>query len=836
MPYTSLHSGWTVSTVSGPVPHGIAGTGFPATVPGCVHTDLLAAGLIADPFDGSNEVDQQWIGDTDWRFESTFDWADDGSDRHDLVAAGLDTIATIEINGAVVGHTENQHRSYRFDIAKALVPGRNGISVEFAAPVPAAIRRSEQHGPRPHANHHPYNAIRKMACNFGWDWGIDVATSGIWRTIGIESWSEVRIASVRPLVGFDGSTGVLTAHIELEQAVPGSGLATEITVTVGARQETTVTDTTGATVQVLIPEVDRWWPIGHGKQPLYEVAVAAGPVTGGGARVSGPSTWTGRVGFRTVDLDVEPDAGGTPFEIRVNGELVQVRGANWIPDHAFLTDIDADRYGRRIADAVEANMNLLRVWGGGIYESEEFYARCDELGVLVWQDFLFACAAYSEEDWLAVEVEAEARQAIIRLSGHPSLVIWNGNNENIWGYVEWGWRPLLAGRTWGNGYYRELLPNLLAELDPTRPYSPGSPYSFTEYLHPNDQNNGTVHIWDVWNEVDYSGYREDTPRFVAEFGFQGPPAWSTLSRVVRDEPLDPYGVDMLVHQKADEGNLKLERGLRGHLPKPRTIEEWHYATQLNQANAIRFGIEHFRSLAPYNTGSVVWQLNDNWPVISWAAVDFDEHRKPLWYALRAANRPRLATIQPRDGRLSLILLNDTPQLWTGSITVTRQAFDGTVLAGEELTGIVAERGVATIGLSAALSTAERLSGELLIASFGDASFARATWNYAEIVDQELDIDPITATASRIDTGYRVSVSARSYVRDIVLQVDRIDPRATVDDSLVTLLAGETAHFRVTSSVAGDPAEYLQALVLRHANGLLGPATVQRAVGHTPLSG
>ena len=184
----------------------------------------------------------------------------------------------------------------------------------------------------------------------------------------------------------------------------------------------------------------------------------------------------------------------------MNGERILIRGANWIPDHAFLTEIDADRYARRLADAVEANMNLLRVWGGGIYESADFYRRCDELGLLVWQDFLFACAAYAEEPWLAAEVEAEARQAITRLSAHPSLVLWNGNNENLWGYVEWDWRPRLAGRTWGDGYYRRLLPALLAELDPTRPYSPGSPFSFADYLHPNDERHGTMHIWDVWNQ------------------------------------------------------------------------------------------------------------------------------------------------------------------------------------------------------------------------------------------------------------------------------------------------------------------------------------------------
>jgi beta-mannosidase len=821
MSYRSLHSGWTVRAVSGPIPAAISGIAIPASVPGCVHTDLLAAGLIEDPFDGANETDQQWIGDTTWRFETAFEWTDDGAARHDLVGAGLDTIATIEVNGVVVGRTQNQHRSYRFDIGGALRGGRNTIAVEFAAPVPTAVARSIEHGPRPHANHHPYNAIRKMACNFGWDWGIDVATSGIWKAIGIESWSGVRIASVRPLVGIDGETGVLTAHVELEGAAIGD--RTEITVTVAGQQETVVTDTTSGTVVLQVPEVDRWWPIGHGRQPLYEVSVSAADVASEPASREEASTWRGRVGFRTVELDVDPDDGGTPFEIRVNGATVQVRGANWIPDHAFLTDIDADRYRRRIADAIEANMNLLRVWGGGIYESEEFYARCDELGVLVWQDFLFACAAYAEEDWLATEVEAEAIQAITRLSAHPALVIWNGNNENLWGYVQWGWRPLLAGRSWGNGYYRELFPSLLAELDPTRAYSPGSPFSFTDYLHPNDENNGTMHVWDVWNGRDYTGYRAYTPRFVAEFGFQGPPAWSTLTRVVHDERLDPYGPDMLVHQKADDGNLKLERGLHGHLPVPATIEDWHFATQLNQAMAVRFGIEHFRSLAPHNTGSIVWQLNDNWPVISWAAVDFDEHRKPLWYALRSAYRPRLATIQPRDGGLALILLNDTPDRWAGRITVSRVAFDGTVLATEDVRGAAAERGALTLPLPAELSTPGRVSSEVLVADFGDAAFARAIWNFAEVVDQDLDPGPITATATRADTGYRVSVTARSYVRALTLQIDRVDPLATVDDALVTLLPGETARFRITSTVQVDPAAFLQPLVLRHANGLLSPA-------------
>ena len=815
MKYSPLCDGWSVTAVSGLAPAEIGGKRVLATVPGVVHTDLLRAGLIAAPFDGDNEAAQQWIGSTVWRYETQFDWDDDGSTRHDLLAEGLDTVATIELNGVVVGHAENQHRSHRFDVHGVLVRGRNTLAITFEAPVDAAEARSTENGELPHANHHAYNALRKMACNFGWDWGIDVATSGIWKPIGIQSWSGARIASVRPLVGVDGSDGVLAAHVELDREA-GIGERVELTVEVGDVTESVVIDAgeTYGVVRVRVPDARLWWPIGHGEQPLYDVTVLS---------ASGPATdeWSGRVGFRTVELDTAPDDAGTPFVLVVNGEPVQIRGANWIPDHAFLTEIDRDRYARRITDAVDANMNLLRVWGGGIYESDEFYAECDERGVLVWQDFLFACAAYAEEDWLAVEVEAEAREAITRLSAHASLVIWNGNNENIWGYVEWGWRPRLGGRTWGNGYYRQLLPGLMAELDPTRPYSPGSPYSFSEYIHPNDQHNGTMHIWDVWNQRDYTEYREYTPRFVSEFGFQGPPAWSTLVDVVHDEPLDPYGPEMLVHQKAADGNLKLEHGLAGHLPEPLSIEDWHWATQLNQAHALRFGIEHFRSLAPQNTGTIVWQLNDNWPVVSWAAVDFDGHRKPLWYALRDAYRPRLATIQPRDGGLALILLNDEPSAWSGSVRIRRLAFDGSVLAAETTDAAVGARSAITVALSDDIATARAASAELIVADVGNepSGFARAIWNFLDVVDQRLDPAAVDAQATRVDGGYRVTVAARSYVRDVTLQVDRVDPRATVNDALVTLLPAESARFDVASGKDVDPKAFVTPLAVRCANDL-----------------
>jgi beta-mannosidase len=808
---------WTVSAVSGPVPLEVAGRTIAAAVPGCVHTDLQSAGLVEDPFDGDNEAAQQWIGDTEWRYECAFTWHDDGSARHEIVAEGLDTLATVEVNGSTVGTTQNQHRSYRFELGDAVRDGVNLLTITFEAPVPAAMKRSEEYGLLPHVNHHPYNSVRKMAANFGWDWGIDVATSGIWKPIRIESWSGVRIAAVRPLVDVEGTTGILNAHLELEWA--GTADA-DATVTVGRleRRLTVANGQRSALVSVRVPDAALWWPVGHGDQALYDTTVSV--ATAG--EIHPADVWAGRVGFRTVTLDTAADDEGAPFVLSVNGEPIVVRGANWIPDHAFVTEVDHARYARRIADAVDANMNLLRVWGGGLYESDDFYAECDERGVLVWQDFLFACAAYAEEQWLAKEVVAEAREAITRLSAHPSLVVWNGCNENIWGYAEWGWRAKLAGRTWGNGYYRELFPALLSELDPTRPYSPGSPYSFSEYLHPNDQNNGTMHIWDVWNQRDFTVYRDYSPRFVSEFGFQGPPAWSTLTRVVHDQPLDPYGHEMLVHQKAVDGNLKLERGLTGHLPAPATIEDWHWSTQLNQAHAVRFGIEHFRSLTPRNMGTIVWQLNDNWPVVSWAAVDFDEHRKPLWYALRDAYRPRLATIQPREDALAVVLANDDPTEWSGSALVQRLRFDGEVLAEFTVDLQVGSRSAVSTQLPLEVSAFGDVRSELIAIKFPAGSgFATAVWNGVEPVEQRLSAEAFEVGASRTDDGYLVVVTAAAYTRDIFLQVDRVDSAATVDLGLVTLLPGQSVEFNVRTSVDVDPLAFTRAPVLRTVNDLVG---------------
>nr|WP_258545036.1 hypothetical protein [Micromonospora provocatoris] len=441
------------------------------------------------------------------------------------------------------------------------------------------------------------------------------------------------------------------------------------------------------------------------------------------------------------------------------------------------------------------------------------------MGLLVQQDFLFACAAYPEEEPFRTEVEAEAREQVARLAGRPSLVLWTGNNENIWGWHDWDWQKPLAGRTWGRGYYLELLPGIVGELDPTVPYWPGSPWSGSEDVHPNDPAHGTTHIWDVWNTDDYTRYRDYVPRFVAEFGYQAPPAYATLRRALSDDPLAHDSPGMAHHQKAADGDRKLRRGLDAHLPPPADFDDWHYLTQLNQARAIQLGVEHFRSHRPVCAGTVVWQLNDCWPVTSWSAIDGDGRRKPLWYALRRAYADRLLTVQPRDGGPALVAVNDTADAWSGPASVTRLTVTGEPRAKTSVDLDVPAYSSVVVALPADLARPDDGRAELLVADAGD-TVDRALWFFAEDRDVRWPAARWDATAEPADGGVRVRVTARTVLRDLTLFPDRLDPAAQVDRALVTLLPGESATFTVHAPGPLDADALTRRPVLRCVNDLI----------------
>ncbi|ULR54101.1 glycoside hydrolase family 2 protein [Streptomyces deccanensis] len=772
---TPLTEGWILRHERGPLA---------AVVPGCVHTDLLAAGLIPDPFLGRNEDEVAWVGRREWTYEVELPGgAAGGHDQTDLVFDGLDTAAEIRLDGRLLGSVRNMHRSYRFDIT-----GTSGLlSVRFASAYAEAEAVRRRLGDRPNAYPEPFQFIRKMACSFGWDWGPTLVTAGIWRPVRLERWSTARIARVRPLVTVEGTTGRVELLVDVERAAVEAGLRLQARVA-GVTAAAEVEGTSG-TVRLEVPGVELWWPRGYGEQPLYEVELT---LYGEGDALD---VWRRRVGFRTVELDRGADEHGTGFTLAVNGERLFARGVNWIPDDVFPSRVTRERYRERLRQAAGAGVDLVRIWGGGIYESEDFYDVCDELGLLVWQDFPFACAAYPEEQPLRGEVEAEARENVVRLMPHPSLVLWNGNNENLWGFRDWGWEERLAGESWGEGYYLGLLPRVVAELDPTRPYTAGSPWSGSWDRHPNDPAHGTHHSWEVWNREDYAEYRANVPRFVAEFGWQAPPAYATLRRALPGEELAPDSPGMLHHQKAEDGNGKLERGLARHFVVPDgDFDRWHYLTQVNQARAIAAGIEHWRSHWPVCAGTVVWQLNDCWPVTSWAAVDGDGREKPLYHELRRLYADRLLTLQVRREGLVLAVVNQAGEPWVpGGLRLRRMSVEGVVVAEVAVEVSAGARTVAEVRVPREV---EPVGAKEFLVADGRDGMGPLRAVYFPVSDREVPY-PVPEFEVEVGPG-AVTVTARTLVRDLLLQADRLGPAARADTGLVTLLPGE----RVTIGVDG----------------------------------
>ncbi|NKI42164.1 glycoside hydrolase family 2 protein [Streptomyces physcomitrii] len=792
---TPLTDGWTLRHES---------AALPARVPGCVHTDLLAAGLIPDPFLGRDEEEVAWVGRSDWRYELALGRPRTRHERTDLVFEGLDTVAEIRLGGRLLGRTRNMHRSHRFDLTAHLAAagdtageGDPALSVEFTSAQTAAEAERARLGDRPSAYPEPFPYLRKMACSFGWDWGPTLVTAGIWRPVRLEHWSTARLRRVRPEIGVTGigsgePTGQVTVHLDVERtgAAPLSAV-----VRLAGHSVRADVDGDSARLEIEVPGPDLWWPRGQGAQRLYHLDVTLHDAEGRAL-----DTWSRRIGFRTVRLDTTPDTYGSAFTLVVNGRPLFARGVNWIPDDVFPSRISPERYRTRLRQAAAAGVDLVRVWGGGLYESEDFYQACDELGLMVWQDFPFACAAYPEEEPLRGEVEAEARENVVRLMPHPSLVLWNGNNENLWGFRDWGWEEQLASRSWGEGYYLGLLARVVAELDPTRPYWAGSPWSGSWDHHPNDPAHGTTHSWEVWNRTDYTDYLDQVPRFVAEFGWQAPPALATLRRALPGEELAPDSPGMLHHQRAEDGNGKLRRGLDRHFAEPADFDRWHYLTQLNQARAVATGIEHWRAHWPRCAGTVVWQLNDCWPVTSWSAVDGDGRLKPLHHELRRLYADRLLTLQNGPRGLELCAVNQSRGAWHTPVRLRRLAADGTVLAESALECAAEPDSVARLAVPAPLLPAADSAEEFLVADAEGEPGLRAL--HFPVRDREFayPVPEYDLEILRDGTGggdrITLVVTAKTLLRDLLLQSDRLHPEAVTDTGRLTLLPGESATLTV----------------------------------------
>jgi beta-mannosidase len=621
----SLHRGWKLR-------HPPSKQWIPARVPGCVHTDLIRAKLIPDPFWGDNEKRLQWIEEEDWTYSVAFraDAALLKREHIDLVAEGLDTLAVLRLNGWVIARTESMFQGWCFPVKEFLKQGRNELTITFASPLRAIrARKKPDHYPESNDPVGGASLIRKEQCSFGWDWGPRLVSSGIWLPIFLQGWATNRIESVH--VRQEHKGGRVRLKIAPESSRAGASWRTRLSL-----RGKLVAESEGLELVVKQPEL--WWPNGHGKQPLYDLSVE---LIQGGTVID---IWKKRIGLRTIVLDRHKDAAGETFQFVVNGRTLFAKGANWIPAHSFVTEANRALYDDLLTSAAQAHMNMIRVWGGGIYEKEEFYDLCDEKGLLVWQDFMFACAQYPGDAVFLKRVREEAEYQVRRLSWRPCLALWCGNNE-----IEQAATDVSAEPKRKKAYealFYGVLPKVIARWDGATAYWPSSPHNPEGYEKGhNNERAGDAHFWDVWHmRKPVKTYEEKKFRFCSEFGMQSFNSAEVAATYCRPEKFNIFGPEMENHQKNGAGNQIILDYVSRLYRFPKDYISLATLSQLNQAYCMKIGIEHFRRSMPRTMGALYWQLNDCWPVASWSSIEFGGHWKALHYEARRFFAPALVSV------------------------------------------------------------------------------------------------------------------------------------------------------------------------------------------------
>jgi beta-mannosidase len=657
---------------------------IPAAVPGSIHTDLMAAGRLPDPFYRDNEKASQWVGEANWIYRRSFDVKPALlARRHVLLRCeGLDTLATIELNGTRVGQTDNMFRSYEFDVKELLRPGSNTIEIKFDSVVPV-VRAKEAHRKLPTWAYPGAAYVRKEPCNFGWDWGPTLITCGIWRSIGLVAFDVARLDDVA-IVQDHSVPGKVGLDVQLA-ATPASpdALQAKVTVWLGAKELGTsvVAVKEGkATVAIPIADPQLWWPAGMGAQPLYNVAVELLDRDG---KVLDSSTR--RIGLRTLRTVEQTDKG--PMHFVVNGVPFFAKGANWIPADCFPNRLTNDILRRYVEDAVAANMNTLRFWGGGYYEEDALYDLCDELGICIWLDFKFGCTTYPAFDQAFLDnVAQEARDNLKRLRHHPSIALWCGNNEIMFFRGKGEWTDKKMSEPDYYRLFRDLLGSQVRQWAPQTDYVTGSP------------DCGDVHFWEVWHGGKPFEVYRNIHGFVSEFGFQSFPEPKTMLAFTSPEDRDSvYSRVMKYHERSNRmymdakedgkiGTDKIMILVRKYFREPKDFESTLWLSQITQAYGIKYGAEGWRREMPRSMGCVYWQYNDTWPCSSWSSVDYFGRWKALQYLARRFYAPVLVSGAEdiQAGKVDLYVTSDRRDECRGHLTWTLTDLAGIRLDGGSL--------------------------------------------------------------------------------------------------------------------------------------------------------
>ncbi|MEP7284571.1 MAG: glycoside hydrolase family 2 protein [Chloroflexota bacterium] len=785
--------------------------GILAQVPGCVHLDLERAGQLIDPFYRDNESKLFWIGETNWTYERNFVVTPELLERTQvlLVCYGLDTLATLHLNGVALGKTDNMYRTWLFDVKPYLKVGENTISIRFESPMRYLRAKDAEKGVLPAwgGSHRIHSGVwlRKEPCNFGWDWGPMVVTSGIWRDIELVAFdARLTDVQIRQQHNADGSVD-LNIQATTENYLAGDSPIVRVQVlregkVIASSEQPLSGDQ--VTIREKIEQPELWWIREMGTQPLYDVIVQ---LIGQNDVVLDEQTK--RIGLRTLTLERHADTWGESFQFAINGVPFFAKGANWIPADTFVPRLTHADYEKLIQASADAHMNMLRVWGGGIYEQDDFYDLCDEYGIAVWQDFMFACAAYPtfDADFMA-NVRAEAEDNVRHLRHHTCIALWCGNNELEQGLVADTWtETTMSWEDYGK-LFDVLLPEVTERLDPDRAYWPCSPHkSVGDRNFWNNPDNGDTHLWSVWHGREpFEWYRTCFHRFVSEFGFQSFPEPATIDTFTEPEDRNITSYVMEYHQRSGIGNSTIIHYLLDWFRLPSSFESGIWISQILQGMAIKYAVEHWRRNMPRTMGTLYWQLNDCWPAPSWSSIDSLGHWKALHYMAQDFYAPLLISglEDAAAGTVEIHITSDLPiphdgtvewkvtttagaQIDGGGFSVSTPCYQDKLVKTLDLANIIQTTGIRDMLVSLALEVdGQRVSDNLVL-------FARP---------KHLNLQPPniqTSVQQLAPKAYQIELTAARPALWVWLST--ADGQATFSDNFFHLLPDDSRLIKLTTA-------------------------------------
>ncbi|MHC9011826.1 beta-mannosidase [Stenotrophomonas rhizophila] len=801
-----------------------------AQVPGAVHTDLLAQGLIPDPYVGAPEAGLQWIGLADWEYRARFDVdaATLARAHAELAFEGLDTFATVTLNGQPLLQADNSHRTWRARVDGRLRPHGNELRIVLRSPI-RTLLPDVQAMPHKIAGNYPSpygdepndamvgNFVRKPGYHFGWDWGPRYVTAGIWRPVKLESWDAQRLTAMAVQTrALDATRADLEIAVEIESAAVGSAAVRIEVLDPDGRRVARIdrkpmlqAGDNRIAVPVALHQPRRWWPAGQGEQARYTVRATLAPGTVAATHIEQ------RTGLRTVELRREVDRnGGQGFAFVINGVPIFAKGANVIPFDMFPARVDAARIRRELTAARDANMNMLRNWGGGYYEDDVFFDIADELGLLVWQDFMFGGGMQPGYDpAFRANVVHEARDNVRRLRHHPSVVLWCGNNEEETAWKDWGHGrdltaadPAFAAKVW-QGYvdlFGNDLRQVVAEEGLGVPYWSSSPSNDLDEKA-NDSTRGDKHYWQVWGNpaLPVTAYLRETPRFMSEYGLQAWPVLRTLDGII---PVAEQHVDsptVRAHQKfmAGEGNQRLLKYIEEEYGTPRDFPTFVYLSQVMQADGIQLAALHHRASRPYTMGSLYWQLNDVWPGASWSSIDYAGRWKALHFHAKRFFADHAVAALRDEGVTRVSLLNDRQQGLQATWRVRVIDLDGTQRSEQRHTVAVPPLSALEVGRFA---DADLLKGADPARTVAVVELFDGATLLSQQVVYFVPAKALALSAAKIDSalrtdgdGYLLTLRSPTLVRALWIDFDGRD--AALSDNALDLVPGETVTIRLTSA-------------------------------------